>query len=405
MIITSEEKAVKALSGPQRIVRAHVLLGRHQMFAMLSGIMLMGKSEIRDNIPTAYTNGRDKFYGRKLLMNLPPKQFIFVVAHENFHVLLKQLTTWKSLWKQDPERANMAADYVINLMIKKMDPNESILQVPSWVLCDDMFDGWDTRRVFKYLGSNNPQPSKPEAPPDWMDGIEGFDAHGWQEADGMTAEDKKDLDTAIDAAIRQGQILAGKLGALDAERMAGELTEPKVNWRDQLRDFYMSVCAGRDSSSWSRPNRRWLAQDIYMPTPISEAVGEMVIGFDMSGSIDVRIQTMLLSEVQGLVGSVTPDKITLIYWDTEVSHVETYEPHQYDSMVSLTTPKGGGGTDAHCVKKYMDEIMTGVTISVVLMLTDGYLYGGFPNFGVPTLWGITTKEVATSGVTIHIEGE
>jgi predicted metal-dependent peptidase len=131
----------------------------------------------------------------------------------------------------------------------------------------------------------------------------------------------------------------------------------------------------------------------------------MVIGFDMSGSIDVRIQTMLLSEVQGLVGSVTPDKITLIYWDTEVSHVETYEPHQYDSMVSLTTPKGGGGTDAHCVKKYMDEIMTGVTISVVLMLTDGYLYGGFPNFGIPTLWGITTKEVATSGVTIHIEGE
>lgn len=404
-MITSEEKAVKALSGPQRIVRAHVLLGRHHMFAMLSGIMLMGKSEIRDNIPTAYTNGRDKFYGRKLLMNLPPKQFIFVVAHENFHVLLKQLTTWKSLWKQDPERANRAADYVINLMIKKMDPNESILQVPSWVLCDDMFDGWDTQRVFKYLGSNNPQPSNAEAPPDWMDGTEGFDAHGWQEADEMTAEDKKDLETSIDAAIRQGQILAGKLGASDAERMAGELTEPKVNWRDQLRDFYMSVCAGRDSSSWSRPNRRWLAQDIYMPTPISETIGEMVIGFDMSGSIDVRIQTMLLSEVQGLVRSVTPDKITLIYWDTEVSHVETYEPHQYDSMVSLTTPKGGGGTDAHCVKKYIDEIMTGVTISVVLMLTDGYLYGGFPNFGIPTLWGITTKEVATSGVTIHIEGE
>jgi hypothetical protein len=41
-------------------------------------------------------------------------------------------------------------------------------------------------------------------------------------------------------------------------------------------------------------------------------------------------------------------------------------------------------------------------MSAVIMLTDGYLYGEFPDFGVPTIWGITSDVVSTSGVTVRV---
>jgi predicted metal-dependent peptidase len=230
---------------------------------------------------------------------------------------------------------------------------------------------------------------------------ESFDEHGWEEAKNMDSGDAKQLAEDIDSAIRQGSILASKAGSNKSERIIGELTAPTVNWREQLREFVTNVCVGRDASTWRRPNRRWLAQDIYMPSPISETVGEVLIGIDTSGSIGDKEINEFLSELKGIVTSVTPDKVRIVYWDTQIQQEEVYEPNEYDSLTASTTPRGGGGTCAHCVKEYVDSL-TPVILSVVIMLTDGYLYGEFPEFGVPTVWGITSDIVSTSGVTVRI---
>jgi len=37
-----------------------------------------------------------------------------------------------------------------------------------------------------------------------------------------------------------------------------------------------------------------------------------------------------------------------------------------------------------------------------LMLSDGYIFGDWPNFGIPTLWGMTTDVTAENGVTIKL---
>lgn len=47
----------------------------------------------------------------------------FVIRHENLHKAFRHMATWdKNLWKQDARLANMACDYVINLMIYDTDP-------------------------------------------------------------------------------------------------------------------------------------------------------------------------------------------------------------------------------------------------------------------------------------------
>jgi len=395
---------MRKLTPEQTLEKAHIQLMRSPEFCLLSGIIMMGESTMEEGIPTAYTDGVNKRYGREFMEGLTEKGRNFTVAHENFHVLLKQITTWYMLWEKDAQCANQAMDYVINLMIRDLDPDGRVVIPPEGVLLDEMFRGWDTRRVFDYL-------YKEQGGKGGKGGNEGYggdgrgdslDNHGWEEAKELTKKEVKELGEAIDEAIRQGSILAGKMAGNAARELAGELTRPTVDWRALMQEFMTSFCAGRDSATWRRPNRRWLAQDIYLPSPIAESIGPVVVAIDGSGSIVPAVIGMFLSHVRLMTETVTPEKVYIVYWDTRTYEPEVYEPSQYDLIPTSTKPQGGGGTDPTCVKEWLDNT-SGLTPSVVLVLTDGYVFGDFPEFGVPTLWGITSDVVATTGTTVRIE--
>ena len=53
-----------AITQETRLKKAHIALMKHPETALFSGVILMGRSIVEDGIPTAYTNGRDKKYGR-----------------------------------------------------------------------------------------------------------------------------------------------------------------------------------------------------------------------------------------------------------------------------------------------------------------------------------------------------
>ena len=48
----------------RKLQKAKISLMRDPKFALLSGILMVGKTTIDENIPTAATNGRDERYGR-----------------------------------------------------------------------------------------------------------------------------------------------------------------------------------------------------------------------------------------------------------------------------------------------------------------------------------------------------
>jgi predicted metal-dependent peptidase len=194
-------------------------------------------------------------------------------------------------------------------------------------------------------------------------------------------------------------------GAGGMSRELGELLEPKVNWREQLREYVKSICAGKDASSWRRVNRRYIGQDVYMPTLISERVGHIVIGIDTSGSIGGKELNDFLSEVKGVAEEVSPEKVDLLYWDGEVAGHEMYDAATVGSIIDSTKPKGGGGTSPSCVSQYLKD--KGIKPECTIMLTDGYVGSDWgSDWESPVLWVIVGGNTATApnGKTIHIKG-
>jgi len=385
------------LTHEQRLERSHITLMRSAKFALLSGIILLGESKAKSDIPTAYTDGRDKFYGKEFMDKLNDKELNFVVAHENFHVLYKHMNTWRKLWEQDPKLTNMACDFVINQQILDIDPEEELIQIPNVGLClDAKYRGWDTKQVYDDLKKDAEEYGNRGNEDDQGS----FDGHGFDQAKQMTPEERDQLEQAVDLAARQGDILAGKLGGTSG-RDVGAIPDPQVNWREQLQDFVQSVCAGRDSSTWRRPNRRWLADGTYMPTPFSESIGPVVVGIDTSASISPDDINKFLSEVVKITEDMPPERLHLLYWDAAVAGEEVYMPGEYASLTSSTKPAGGGGTDPNCVKQFVDTMST--KPELVLMLTDGYIFDDWPNFNEPTLWVSTSNNKSPYGKTIHIK--
>ena len=384
------------LTPEQRLQRSHISLMRSPKFALLSGIIVLGDSRVKPGVPTAYTDGRDKVYGGEFMESLNEKQLNFVVAHENFHVLYKHMTTWRKLWDEDAKLTNMACDYVINQQIVDLDPSGELIELPDLKICiDEKYRGWDAKQVYDDLKQQQDSGDDP----DGGDGQGSFDEHGFDQAKSMTEKERKELESAVDQAARQGDILAGKLNGKTG-RDIGAIPEPQVDWREQLQDFVQSVCAGRDSSTWRRPNRRWLADGMYMPTPFSESIGPMVLGVDTSGSVGPDMLKMFMAEVVKITQDMPPERLHLLYWDSHVASEEVYMPGEYESLTSSTKPMGGGGTDPNCVKQFVDAM--GTKPELVLMLTDGFIFGDWPNFNEPTLWVSTSNNKSPYGKTIHI---
>jgi predicted metal-dependent peptidase len=343
-------------------------------------------------------------YGREFVNGLNDKELAFVVLHENLHKAFRHLYTWRKLFDENPRLCNAACDYVINLMLYKSDPNGSVLTMPErdgkkLGLLDERFAGMNAKQVFDLLKQEQ------EDKGGEGDGEgEGFDEHDWEGAKELDKEQQEVLAKEIDRALRQGQIAAAKVGkgAGGMDRAVGELLAPEVDWRELLREFVTSICSHKDTSSWRRVNRRFISNDVYMPSLVGETVGRIVVGIDTSGSIDGKILDRFLSEVKSIADDVSPEAIELLYWDTEVAGHETYDAGNRDALVASTKPKGGGGTDPSCVPKYIKD--KDLKPECVVMLTDGCI-GNWGEWDVPVLWVVVGNDGVTApvGKTVNVK--
>ena len=388
----------------RKLQRVKINIMRRPQLAAWHGLLMVGNSYIDDNIPTACTDGRDERYGRKFVGDRSDKELAFVVLHETLHKAFRHLTTWKKLWDQDRMLANMACDYVINLMLSDMDKQGDYMSFPRkpdgslMGLLDERFRGMNAKQVFDIL--------KQEQEQEGDGGIagDGFDEHDWEGAEGMTPEEQKKLGKEIDQAVRQGQMQATKYGNKggDADRALGDLLSPQIDWREALREFVTSTCSAKDTSSWRRVNRRFLSSDVYMPTMVGERVGHIVVGVDTSGSIGGHEISRFLSEVKSIAEDVHPEKLDLIYWDAMVASHEQYDEGTLDGLIQSTRPKGGGGTDPRCVDAYLKQEK--IKPECIIMLTDGYVPNWGNDWDAPVLWVIVGGNTAMAGCgkTIHV---
>ena len=393
------------LTVEQLIQKDHVALMKDPKYCLYSGIIMIGRTEVKDDVPTACTDGRNTYYGREYMAKLASNKRKGVILHENLHKAFRHISMWKHLFKENPTMANMACDYVINLMI--MDGDNNFVSLPDGALLDYKYKGLDAGTVYRMIKEEAKGGTVHVKRVGDQEGKDvpvvevgnGLDEHDWEGAEGMTKEEKEMLAKDIDQALRQGAILAGKMSA-NVPREISEILEAKVDWREAMREFVTSFCVDKDESTWRRPSRRWIGQDVYMPSMIGESVGRIVIGIDMSGSIGDEEVGQFLGEVKKICETVKPEGIDLLYWDTRVCQHEKYEQDQLDNLISSTKPRGGGGTDPQCIVNYMNKKKIKAECAVIL--TDGYVGSWGEGWTCPTLWGITTDVTSEIGKTVRV---
>lgn len=399
MIITEE----------MRLKKAHVALMKHPETALYSGVILMGQSSVDDGVPTAYTDGINKRYGREFLGKLTDAEIRGLVMHENLHVALKHMNRFTREFKDNPMLTNVATDYAVNDIIVSMN-DKGFCQLPEGGLYDEKFHNWSAREIYDYLKSTLPPQPRVSLPSPSQNGEGGGEGQEQDQSikisiDGkelevkptdehdfgakeMSVAEQAQLSDAIDRAIREGGILAGRMGA-KIPRSITEMLEPKVDWKEALREFVTSASRGADEFTWRRFNKRMMANDMYLPSLENESVGELVVAIDTSGSIGGKELNEFATELASICENVSPEKVRVLWWDTEV-HGEQVFQDNYSNIGEMLKPQGGGGTRVKSVDEYL--VKHKVKAEGVLIFTDGYCEGKNDitwDTAVPTLWLVT----------------
>lgn len=407
------------------IKRAHVALMKHPETALYSGVILMGESSVVNEKFTAYTDGVNKRYSKWFLNTIDKEsKKRGLVLHENLHIALKQVIHGKAMFDENRKMANLAADFVVNDVIECIQgkigsTSERIVELPDGAVYDPMFHNWSMRQVFEYLkknakrngkggkpcenGSpppngekgNNPPPSGGQNNNDDFDtvtvngktyDVSQLDEHDFQE---LTPEQAEKFGKEIESALREGGLLAGRMGA-NVPRIIAELLEPKVDWREALREFVSASIRGNDEYTWRKLNKRQIANDLIMPSMENETIGEVVIAIDTSGSIGQKQLTEFATELVSICEITSPDLVRVLWWDTSV-HGEQVFKGDYQNIAKLLKPQGGGGTTVGCVAQYINEQK--INADCVVVFTDGYVESEPKwNIAPPTLWMVTENK-------------
>jgi len=383
------------LTDEERLKKNHIVLMRHPETALYSGIIMMGDSEVSDESFTAYTDGVNKKYSRSFMQKLKDVELRGLILHENLHVTLMHIPRHTDLMKENHTLANIAMDLVVNDIIMNLS-DKQLASLPEGAVYDEKFQGWSVREIYNHLKKENPK-CNPRAGSGSgtteivINGVKREvtgDEHDMGKTP-STPEEGEKLEKAINQAIREGGMLAGRLGTKVPRQVEQSLDKP-LRWEDVLREFWTSSVRGKDEYTWRRFNRAMLANDILAPSTENETLTEVIISIDTSGSINQKMIAKFAVQVQAICDSCTPETVRILWWDTEV-HGEQVFAGDSPNIKDILKPIGGGGTLVSCVAQYIHEKR--YKPDCVVVFTDGYVEDNVKwNISADTLWLVTENE-------------
>ena len=362
---------------------------------------------------TAATDGRRFYYNSEFVNKMPLKQVEFLFGHEVLHVVYDHMGRNGD---RDHRIANIAADYCVNNDLVDQRVGEKI----PVGLYDTKYKGWSMEEVYDHLMKNATQKQLSELEKQVID--EHLNGDGEGDDDGndgggdrthsggvrpqLSEEEKKQIRDEVKDAVLQAAQAAGA-GNLPSgvKRMIQDLTEPQISWKELLEQQIQSTI--KSDYTFSRPGRKSWHMDAILPAQKPGETIDIFIGIDTSGSIGPEELKIFFSEIQGIMDSYTEYKIKVVGWDTQIGGVGEFTS---DNMAEITSfdPKGGGGTDPHCVWDYMIE--NGIEPKKLIMFTDYCFFGWSPEkveSYCDTVWIIKGNPSAEPefGIYAHYETE
>lgn len=363
-----------------KLVKARVALIMNQPFFGQLALRLQMVEDDTLSPPTLATDGRRFLYHPKWVLDNPPAVVMSGVAHEVGHCIFEHIGRRGG---REHVRWNHAGDYVINATLK----DAGFTVPPEW-LHNKIYADMSADQIYNALPPNPPGNAF-DMIMDALGGAGGTSAKG--SASGQQLQDEWKIATVQAANSAKA---AGKLpGSL--ERFVEDLLHPPADWKSVLRRFVTEV--SKDDYSYQRLNRRYASIGIYLPGLYSEAMGEIDIAVDTSGSIGQDILNAFGAEISDIRAAIMPLMTRVIYCDARVNHVDEFE--KYDIL--KLTPHGGGGTDFNPPFDMVQD--QNWEPKCFIYLTDGY--GPFPPVepDYPVLWLMTTDIKPPWGEVIRIE--
>jgi predicted metal-dependent peptidase len=383
-------------------------------------------------LATAATDGINIYYNPEFILGMSFNRRIGLIVHEAGHVLgghhLRRGNRDKNFW-------NMATDYAMNQMIL-----DAGFELPEAGLVDAAYSGMHPEGIYEILWASKPPPQEGQQGEPCDDGETGDgqgagesqpspddsagddetgngDDDGQDEAeddDGNTSSNAKPDDEAEPEAGSWGEVwdcpndhgqpmteaetkeALEKLGveiqqAVNAAKAAGEDIPDAIrqviedsrtarsDWREQLRTWVANNIV--TDYQWSRPNRRYLSQDIYLPGAVKDGIRTIAILVDTSGSVSNDDLAQAGAEMTQIVEDVQPDLVQVLHVDTRVRKDFEVRPGEEIDL----TYNGRGGTDFRPGFQWLEE--NEIRPDLVIYFTDleSYRYPEEPDY--PVLWG------------------
>ena len=149
-----------------------------------------------------------------------------------------------------------------------------------------------------------------------------------------------------------------------------------------MRRFAQETAAA--DYSWARPNRRYAAQGLFIPSLHSQQVGHFVIAVDTSGSIDKVAYDQFMGDVNAIVDDVKPSRVTVICCDRKIhGDPEVFEQGEHVDV----EPLGGGGTDLRPPFEAVEDMGDDPAALIYFTDLDGITPDDAPEY--PVLWACT----------------
>jgi len=383
--ITPEELEVMRVEVMDRIITARVgLLLRHPFFGNMATRLRILAAD--DWLPTAAVDGRNLYYNTQFFNAMNNKEIEFVVAHEILHMVFDHLGRRED---RNPMLYNIAADYKVNNLLVR----DRIGTTPSIVDCfqDFKYEADTSEEIYDKLFEDAKEAGKElqelldqldqegEMLDEHLDDGDGNGDEGEEEKDanGNNVSKKrpkysKEELKKIKDEIKEGMMAAAQAAGAgntpgEIQRMIKELTEPKMNWRELLRQQIQSTI--KSDYTFSRPSRKGWHTGAVLPGMNFDETIDIAVALDMSGSIGDSQAREFLSEVKGIMDEYKDYNIKLWCFDTKVYNEQDFSADGGEDLLDYEI-MGGGGTDFDANWTYMKE--QDYVPKKFIMFTDGY---------------------------------
>lgn len=360
----------KITDAMRRVLQARERIARRNPF--FASILFNAKLVESDRNATIWTDGINVYFNPEYVKKAD--EFIEGDILECImHCALQHMGRRKY---RDKDKWNEACDLSVRPLV-----HQYFKQHPALMAQDGLFPNKAAEEIYELLeanpnagkgkGKGQGQPSSEDMP----GGMEDPEAGQEEAAEEAAKNWQRAVSNAAEKAKKAGN-MPGNLQRLVEELLPVE----KLDWRDIIRDMSRDA-KSKVSRTWSRPNRRRLGGGEYMPGYGNDNIYNLIICFDVSGSISDEMLKGMKTEVSAVMDQDLINSATLIAVDTQPNSIVTVTNSQ---GVIDWKPRGGGGTDFRSAMDLIKKDYGGAIGMVFLTDMETCSFGAEPPF--PCVW-------------------